>query len=134
MQIIKFNYPDLIFLTPDLGGQKRTGLRGIQKTRLDSYTIKIQSDEEFKTVVKGKRIGVIDDLLETGGTLARFAEECINCGAREMVALITHVVLPEGRKKIRAKYSKLYFTNTINREGANVDVTPIIANTLSKEI
>lgn len=127
------DYPDLVFLTPDIGGQQRTGLNGVQKRRLDSYTIEIESDEEFKTIVKGKRIGVIDDLLETGGTLARFSEECVNCGALEVVALITHIVLPEGKEKIQSKFSKLYFTNTINREGANVDVTPIIANTLSRE-
>ncbi len=124
------DYPDLIFLTPDVGGQKRTGLKGTQKRRIDSYIIEIQSDEEFKTIVKGKRIGVIDDLLETGGTLARFSEECLNCGALEVVALITHLVLPEGKEKIQSKYSKIYFTNTINRRGANVDVTEKIANTL----
>lgn len=133
MQAALRDYPDLIFLSPDEGGEKRTGVEGMKKTRIDSFTTEIQNDEEFKRIVKGKRIGVIDDLLETGGTLARFSEECIDCGALELVALVTHVVLPEGKEKIQSKYSKLYFTNTINREGANADITAIIANTLLKE-
>lgn len=124
------DHSDLIFLAPDKGGQKRTGLKGTEKTRLDSYTDKIQSDEEFKTVVRGKRIGAIDDLLETGGTLARFSEECLNCGASDTAALITHIVMAEGLAMIRSKYSKIYFTNTIDREGAKVDVTALIAHTL----
>lgn len=126
------DYPDLIFLTPDTGGQKRTGLGGTRKKRFNSYTVEIKSDEQFKAAVKGKRIGVIDDLLETGGTLAGFSKECLKYGALEAVALITHIVLPEGLKKIQGEYSKIYFTNTINVEGASVDVAEIIANTLSK--
>lgn len=132
MQAALRDYPDLIFLTPDTGGQKRTGLGGTRKKRLDSYTIEIKSDEEFKVSVRGKRIGVIDDLLETGGTLAGFSKECLKYGALEAVALLTHIVLPEGIEKIQGEYSKIYFTNTIDREGANVDVAGIVANTLSR--
>ena len=126
------DYPDLIFLTPDTGGQKRTGLAGTRKKRFDSYTIEIKSDEEFKAAVRGKRIGVIDDLLETGGTLAGFSEECTKYGALEAVALITHIVLPEGVQKIRSKYAKIYATNTINTGEANLDITAIVANVLSR--
>lgn len=124
------DYPGLTFLTPDKGGQRRTGLKGTLKKRLNSFTTEIQSDEDFRNFVRGKRIGAIDDLLQTGGTLANFYDECIKHGALEVVALLTHGVIPEGIVKIVQKYSKLYLTNTIDRKEANIDVIGLVADVL----
>ena len=123
------DYPDIVFMTPDTGGRRRTGLDGTKKKRLHSYHIEINHDETFENMVKGKTIGVVDDILETGGTLERFYDHCQECGAKNTLALITHGVLPAGMQKIRSKYTKLYLTNTIDRNEANVDVTDkIVAN------
>jgi len=130
IQTAEHDYPNLLPLAPDIGGQKRTGLDGTEKTRTDSFVVKIRSNEEFKKMVAGNTVAAIDDLLETGGTLANFHEECIRCGAKDTVAIITHGVLEMGIKRVQAKYSKLYMTNTINRPDANVDITDVVYNTL----
>jgi ribose-phosphate pyrophosphokinase len=128
------DYPEAIFLPPDIGSERRTGLKlkGLKKKRIDSYLVKIKSNEEFKRIVKGKVVGVIDDLVETGATLVSFYEECKKCRAKEIIVLVTHGVLTEGIERINSKYSKLYLTNTINQKEANVDITDLIFQTIAK--
>lgn len=117
---------DILFLSPDKGGKRRTGIDGFKKKRLDSFTVETFSSE---IAVKGRIVGVIDDLLESGGTLSRFHETVIKSGAKEAIALITHGVLNSGIKRVKEKFSKLYLTNTINRKGTNVDITDLIIKT-----
>jgi phosphoribosylpyrophosphate synthetase len=124
------DYRRLAFQSPDYGGQRRTGIKGTKKKRYDSHTTKIQSDKRFRRFVKGKIIGAIDDLLQTGGTLINFYNECINYGALEVVALLTHGILRKGLKRITERYSKLYLTNTVKRKEANIDITGLVAETL----
>lgn len=118
---------EVLFLSPDKGGKRRTGISGFKKKRIDSFRV-----ETFSSgiKVKGKNIGVIDDLLETGGTLCRFCETIEKLGAQKAIALITHGVLNSGIKRIKNKYSKVYVTNTINRKEANVDVVDLIFDAL----
>ena len=124
------DHPDIVYLAPDIGSQKRTGLEGTEKDRTDSYVVDIKSNEHFKTVIKNKTVGAVDDLLETGGTMDRFYDECIKCGAKEVVALVTHGVLKQGIDKVKNKYSRLYLTNSVDRSDANVDVAELILKTV----
>ncbi len=117
---------NILFLSPDKGGKRRTGIEGLKKKRLDSFRVESYSPQ---IPVEGKIIGVIDDLLETGGTLYKFHETVIKSGAKEAIAVITHVVLNSGVKSVKDKFSKLYLTNTINTRGANVDITDLIIKT-----
>lgn len=128
------DYPEAIFLPPDIGSQRRTGvrLRGLKKRRVDSYRVEIKSSEEFRNIVRGRVVGALDDMVETGATLIPFYDECVKYEAQEVIALVTHGVLPEGIKKIKTKYSKLYLTNTIDRNEANVDITDLVFNTIRK--
>lgn len=125
------DYNDIVYLAPDTGSQLRTGLTGTKKKRKDSFTTEIHSNEEFEDLVKNRVVGVVDDVLETGGTLERFYDECIKCGAKDVVALITHGVLKEGVLKIKNKYSKLYLTNTVEQGDANVDVSGLVLQSIS---
>lgn len=123
------DYPDAVYLAPDSGCQRRTGLKGTEKIRTDSYMTETQSNEEFRSTVKDKMVGVVDDLLETGGTLDSFYDESMKYGAKGVFALITHGVLPQGIERIQNKYAKLYMTNTIDRN-ANVDISDLILDTI----
>ena len=119
--------PDLLFLVPDQGGKRRTRIAGVTKKRKNSYDMEMESVEQS---VQNRTVAVIDDLIETGGTLDRFYDECQAAGAKEVVALITHGVLPAGISRIKKKYRKIYLTNTIHRKEANVDITPLIRESL----
>lgn len=126
------DFPDLVYSTPDIGAQIRTGIKGTEKKRKDSYTTEISADDDFKNKVNGKVIGAVDDLLETGGTMERFYDECKKQGALDAVAIITHGVLQKGIERVKNKYRKLYLTNTINQKEANIDISGLILDVLLK--
>lgn len=132
MSKIDQNNPEYIFLTPDTGSQLRTGLQGLDKKRLDSFNVAMASDQHFEALVKGKIVVVVDDILETGGTMIKFHDKCKEHGARDTIALITHGGLESGIERVQNAYAKLYLTNTINRPQANVDISQKIIETLNK--
>ena len=114
---------DILFLSTDIGGKRRTKIPGIKKERENSFRIKIVSDP---INLKGRIVGFVDDILETGGTLLRAYNQSKKWGAKKIIALITHGVLPSGISKIKKKYAKLYLTNTIKQKEANIDLTDLI--------
>jgi len=120
---------NILFLSPDIGGKRRTGVLGIKKKRLTSFKVKMVSPE---LNFKGKVVGVIDDMIKTGETLLKFQEIAKKSGAEKIIALITHGVIPSGVSKIKKKYSKLYSTNTIWQKEANIDITDLILANIKK--
>lgn len=132
MEAAKKDWGDgLLFLSPDKGGKRRTSLQSIQKKRKNSYVVEMHGSHALHEKIKNRPIAVVDDLIETGGTLDRFYTECKRMGTQEVIALATHGVLEEGIARVKATYQKLYLTNTIDRKEANVDITPLIAQALS---
>lgn len=119
---------DILFLSPDKGGKRRTGFSGIKKERINSFRVKYFSP---KMSLKNKTVGVLDDIIETGGTLLRFHEVVRKSGAEKIIVLATHGALASGISKIKKSYSKLYLTNTINQKQANIDITDLILKTIS---
>lgn len=120
--------PNILFISPDKGGERRTGIFGLEKQRIKSSRIRMFSPD---IPLKGKIVGVVDDMITTGGTLLKFYEIAKKSGAKKIIALITHGVFPSGISKIKKKYSKLYLTNTIKQKQANVDITDLIIKTLT---
>lgn len=124
------DYADIVFLAPDKGAQRRTGLYGFDKTRVNSREVSISCPSDVAVLIKDKTVGIIDDLLETGGTLAQCAKKARECGAHKVVALVTHGVLSAGIKRVLGMFDGLYLANTVKRAEANVDVSGIIRQAL----
>lgn len=122
--------PHILFCSPDKGGKRRTGIQGMEKKRQNSYSSIMRTPQELRKSIKSKVVAVVDDLLETGGTLERFFRECKKYGAKKIIALVTHGVLRSGIHRTKKTYAKLYLTNTIKRAQANVDVTKLIKESL----
>ena len=120
---------NILFLSPDKGGQRRTKISGFKKERRNSFSVKIFSS---KINFKDKIVAVIDDMVRTGGTLLKFYEIAKKSRAKKIIALVTHGVIPFGVTKIKKKYSKLYLTNTIKQKESNVDITDLILKNISK--
>jgi len=116
-------------LSPDSGGKRRTKISGMKKERINSYQIKMISP---KLNLKERTVAVIDDIIKSGGTLSKFYEIAKKSGAKKVIALITHGVIPSGISKIKKKYSKLYLSNTIKQRGVNVGITNLILKTILK--
>jgi ribose-phosphate pyrophosphokinase len=125
--------PEILFVAPDSGGQARSNLAGLSKTRINSHNIEHHHDNDFAALVRGRHLGVVDDLVETGGTMVRFADKCREYGASSVSALITHGVMPSGIGRLRAAYDRFYLANTIDRLEANVDVSQLIAGISAPE-
>ena len=122
---------NILFLSPDKGGKRRTGIKGAEKQRLNSFEVKIFSPREN---MKGKTIGVLDDIIETGGTILRFCDFLKKSEAKKIIVLASHGVLISGVNKIAKKCSKLYLTNSLehsgfqkNKKQATVDISKLIS-------
>lgn len=119
---------DVLFLSPDKGGKRRTGISGLNKKRINSFEVAPFSS---KIPMRGEVIGVVDDMIETGGTLLRFCEFAHNAEAKKVIALITHGILDTGIKNVAKNFAKVYLANTVNKKEANVDITELVADVIN---
>jgi ribose-phosphate pyrophosphokinase len=96
----KRKYPDMIVVSPDVGGVVRA--RAIAK-RLDDADLAIidkrrprPNESQVMNIigdVVGKTCVLVDDLVDTAGTLCLAAQALKDAGARKVVSYITHPVL-----------------------------------------
>ena len=98
----QFGRNDLVVVSPDVGGVVRA--RGLAK-RIDAPIAicdkrrERPGESEVMNVigdVRGKRCILIDDIVDSGGTIVNAAEALIGKGATDVVAYITHGVLSGG--------------------------------------
>lgn len=98
------NLPDLVLCSPDAGGVKRVDgiLKKIQEKGVDASMVmlskrrdKPNSIESMELIgdVKDKNVIIIDDMVDTAGTLCKAAEELIKFGAKSVRAICTHGIL-----------------------------------------
>jgi ribose-phosphate pyrophosphokinase len=115
-------YPDLLVVSPDVGGVVRA--RALAK-RLDDAELAIIDKRrpranEAKVMniigdVEGHSCVIIDDLVDTAGTLCQAAAALKDHGAARVVAYCTHPVLsgPAVENIRRSRLDELVVTNTI---------------------
>ncbi len=121
--IWRYNLPkDLIVVSPDVGGVVRA--RAIAK-RLDDADLAIIDKRRPRAnevavmniigEVEGKTCVLIDDIVDTAGTLCAAADALKKQGARKVVAYCTHPVLsgPAIRNLSMSQIDELVVTDTI---------------------
>ena len=111
---IKKNYQnkDIVVISPDVGGVVRA--RGIAKriggdlAIVDKRRDKANVSEVINIIgdINGRDCIIVDDIVDTAGTLCNAAEALIKSGAKSVSAYITHGVL-SGASIERVKNSKL---------------------------
>lgn len=115
------NNDDVCVVSPDSGGVSRA--RAYAK-RLDAALAIIDKRRsapnqvaEMNVVgnVEGKLAILVDDMVDTGGTLVKAAEALMESGAREVIACCTHPVLSNNAVEILAnsKLSTIVTSDTI---------------------
>ena len=137
---------NLICVSPDVGGVERSralarkldiGIAIIDKRRPapgKSQVMNVIGNVKNKTCI------IIDDIIDSGGTIVNAAQALINRGAKEVHVYITHGVLSgEAVEKIKkSKIKKLVITDTIDnsdkvKKAKNIEVLSI-ANLLGEAI
>jgi ribose-phosphate pyrophosphokinase len=115
-------YDDLVVVSPDVGGVVRA--RAIAK-RLDDADLAIidkrrprANESEVMNIigeVEGKSCVLVDDLVDTAGTLCQAARALKDVGAKRVVAYITHPVLsgPAIERIATSELDELVVTDTI---------------------
>lgn len=96
----KYGHEELVIVSPDVGGVERARLLA---TRLDNAAIAIidkrrsgpNAVAEMNVVgdVKNKTCIIVDDMIDTGGTLVKASETLMKEGAKKVVACCVHPVL-----------------------------------------
>lgn len=103
-----------------------------EKTR-DRVTGNIEVAGEFPEV-KGMDAVIVDDLVSTGGTIARAASKLKGNGARRVCAVFVHALLISGalRKLLDSGVDEVIATDTIQSPVSAVSVAPAIARALEE--
>ena len=118
----KFKNKNLICVSPDVGGVQRTrGLATRIKADLAIIDKRRPRPGQSKVMnlignVKGKTCIIVDDIIDSGGTIVNAVEALKKEGADDVYVFITHAVLSgDAMLKIKkSKIKKLIITDTID--------------------
>ncbi len=135
--IKKLNYKDPVVISPDAGGVERarayakrmgTSLAIIDKRREGPNVAKAMN---IIGDVKGKVAIIVDDMIDTAGTLIEATNALLGAGAAEVHGLCTHPVLsgPAGERIQNSPIKSVISTNTIplSKELADIDKIKILS-------
>ena len=128
------NIENLAIAAPDMGGAKRAN--AYAKDLACPVIICHKSRERANVVasitaigdVEGKNVVIVDDMIDTTGTLTKAADILIEKGAKSVRACATHAILsgPAYDRINASKLSEVYVTDTIPlRAAPGVDTSKI---------
>jgi ribose-phosphate pyrophosphokinase len=134
----KIKSKDIICVAPDVGGTERARALGkllnVGLAIVDKRRPKPGQSQVMNVIgnVKEKTCVIVDDIIDSGGTIINAAKALKDRGAKEVYVYITHGVLSgEAVKKIKSSVIKnLVITDTIDngekvKSAKNIEVLPI---------
>ena len=146
--ITKKKISDLVIVSPDAGGVERA--RAFAK-RLQASLAIIDKRREGPNQtqimniigdIKGKSTLLLDDMIDTAGTIVQGAQACADKGAREVWTACTHAVLsgPALERLQQSCLTQVIVTNTIPSNGKEqvcpkihqLSVAPLLGETIRR--
>jgi len=117
----KLDLPDLIVVSPDAGGVERarayakkldTNLAIIDKRRVEANIAEVV---HIVGEVEGRTALIVDDMIDTAGTLIKSAEALLKKGARKVFACCSHPVFsgPAVQRITESALDEVVVTNSI---------------------
>jgi ribose-phosphate pyrophosphokinase len=117
----KKQFPDLTVVSPDAGGVERarffakkmeSALAIVDKRRVEADVTEVM---HVIGDVKGQTCLILDDIIDTAGTLVKTCQALLEAGAREVYACATHPVLsgPAIERISQSELAEVVVTNTI---------------------
>ena len=136
----KINLNDVVIVSPDHGSNSRADmlakeLGDVKIVILDKVRPQPNRAEHLEIdgeQVKGKYCILIDDIIDTGGTIASASKLLFSKNAKDVLVAATHAVLSKGciYKLHRAKVGDIVVTNTIakklNKCIKVLDILPLV--------
>ena len=122
-----------VLLAPDEGAlrlaKEASAIAGVPfdflvKERIDSYTVTI---EPKALAVKGKSVGIVDDVISTGSTIATAAQELRAQGARRVIAACVHGLFVGKAEANLKACDEVIATDTVLSPHTKVSVAPEFA-------
>ena len=103
----------------------------LEKTRLSGTEVKMV---EKNLDVMGKKVAIVDDIISTGGTIARASEMLKKSGAKEVYAVCTHgLFIGPAIERLNKSTDGFMSTDTIESEYSRISVAEEIGEKI-KEI
>ena len=143
--IEKLGLEDLTIASPDMGGSKRANAYGnfLSAEVVICYKQRKKANVIDKMTVIGdvqdRNVILLDDMIDTGGTLTKAADMLMEKGAKSVRAYCTHPVLSGAayEKIENSALEELVVTNTIPiKEGAkkirSISVSALFAGVMKK--
>jgi ribose-phosphate pyrophosphokinase len=140
--------PDLLVVSPDVGGVVRARALakqlGCDLAIIDKRRPKANVSEVMHVIgeVEGRHCVIMDDMIDTGGTLCKAAQVLKERGAKSVVAYCTHPVLSGGavNRIAESALDEVVVTDTIPlRDEAKkinkirvLSIAPLLGETLSR--
>lgn len=131
--IKSLNLENLIFASPDVGGVVRT--RGFAKkfgaeiVVCDKMRLRANEIASMQVIgdVTGMNVVLVDDIVDTAGTICKAAELLMERGAKSVRAVITHGVLsgPAHERILNSALVELVITDTIPLKQENPKIKVI---------
>ena len=117
----ELNLPDLTVISPDAGGVERarffakkmeSALAIVDKRRVEADVTEVM---HVIGDVEGQTCLLLDDIIDTAGTLVKTCQALLEAGAREVYACATHPVLsgPAIERISQSELAEVVVTNTI---------------------
>src|SRR5271157_2451149 len=117
----ELNLPELTVVSPDAGGVERARFFaqkvGAPLAIVDKRRTDMNITEVMHVIgdVKGRTCLILDDIVDTAGTLVKTCQALLDAGAREVYACATHPVLsgPAIERISQSALAEVVVTNTI---------------------
>ena len=114
------NQENLVIATPDVGGTKRASAYASfwaapWSSATRSAKANVISDMQIIGDVEGMDVLLVDDIVDTAGTMTKAAELMMQKGARSVRAVVSHAVMsdPASERIENSSLSEIIFTDSI---------------------
>lgn len=143
--IKQLNLPDLVIATPDVGGAKRANSYAkyldVPLVLCHKQRAKANVVESMTVIgdVEGKNVILIDDMVDTAGTICKAANLMKEKGAKSVRALASHAIMsdPASQRVDESELTEIIFTDSIPftkdcKKATILSVAALIADTISR--
>ncbi|GIX17415.1 MAG: ribose-phosphate pyrophosphokinase [Rhodothalassiaceae bacterium] len=144
----RYGTEDLMIVSPDVGGVVRARAHasrlGVPLAIVDKRREQAGVSEVMNIIgdVEGRRCILVDDIVDSGGTLCNAAEALLEKGAKEVLAYVSHGVLSGGAvaRISSSKLAELVITDSImateavrvSKKIRRITIAPLLAEAIHR--